>query len=306
MSTTSFLFLAISTGVCKGCQNEWEKHTLILKCLIQAPQRGIHCSLTLCFYFHVSWASKEASLYFSHSLSLFIWLVKQRFKEKEISILLPWKTFEKKIENKMENKFHQQESIKIKHTQHTTITLFWDEYSSKSINMPPKKGNSEIQHSLCHSLSCLVSFSHISSDSQSYINISISLSTILMVSYIFQWLICSILQKHFNTFYIPPESSMMQRCLSKWLKKNKRFFWQIHFIPPVNGDVCHIHLGKKLTHFLLFSSFSPHHSHQFIISAPINSLNSSISKGKVITKHTPWNRINEKNLWEWKEGRENG
>ncbi len=64
-------------------------------------------------------------------------------------------------------------------------------------------------------------------------------------------------------------------------------------------DLPHL-LGEKSTHFLPFSSLSPHPSHPSIISAPINhnSLNSSNSTVKMITKHTPWNERNERSLWE--------
>ncbi len=60
------------------------------------------------------------------------------------------------------------------------------------------------------------SYSHIVSDSLPHIKaLSIILSIFLMISYIFQWLIRSILQKLLNIFYVPITSSKMQRCLSK-------------------------------------------------------------------------------------------
>jgi hypothetical protein len=115
--------------------------------------------------------------------------------------------------------------------------------------MPPiKKKNQNIplnSFSFTHTLSvtlCLIS-TLFQSPSQLF----------LMISYILQWLICSTLQKLFNTFYVPITSSNMQRRLSKWFQNKANIFQHIHFIHPVRWHICHICWVRNWHTF----SFSP-------------------------------------------------
>ncbi len=118
----------------------------------------------------------------------------------------------------------------------------------------------------------LVTLSHLICNSQiakitSKFSLSLSHSIFLKISYILQWLVCSILQKLFNTFFVTHISSKMQRCLSKWFKNQNfptnsvhtsceewhlshQFGWEIYTLSPF------LHITSITPSFLLLSQLS--------------------------------------------------
>ncbi len=166
------------------------------------------------------------------------------------SILFPWKINERRMTKKNKQKNNDQWKSEMQITKGYQIlcwrfTSNWKKTCQKKC---PQKFENQTFSFILSSNS--FSYSHIVSGLLSQIK---SLSIFLMISYIFQWLIRSMLQKFFNTFYAPIMSSKMQRCLSKYCQKKANIFQHIHFIHPVRWDICHICWVRNWHNF----SFSP-------------------------------------------------
>ena len=142
----------------------------------------------------------------------------------------------------------------------------------------PHKNKSKVRNptfplSLSHLSHCLTLTSCQLLTVSYQISLSISLSIFLMISYIFQCFVRSIFKQNSDTFFVPPISSTMQRCLSKWFQKtiifttksfhtscevrhlSHPFGWVIHTafsFPPL-----FLHITPINPSFLLISTTTP-------------------------------------------------
>ena len=174
------------------------------------------------------------------------------------------------------------ETSKIKNTQHNWIPISKMDIYTKCIKITsknaPQKNKSKVRNptssSLTLSLSHRLTLTSCQLLTVSYqISLSISLSIFLMISYIFQCFVRSIFKKNSDTFFHPPISSIMQRCLSKWFQKtiifptksfhtscevrylSHPFGWVIHtayFFPPL-----FLHITPINPSFLSISTTTP-------------------------------------------------
>ncbi len=305
MSAISFLplDLAQSAGVCKGYQNEWQKTLSHFEFwnVSSKHQRWIHSSSL-----SDSLTSKESSLSFCLICFLLIIMICQTKGEWRDSILCPWKANERRGE--MKKKKWKKKTItngkqkwKIHNTEEYHI-LWWSITSDqkKCQKVHPHK-ISKIKHSLCHSfLELILLLTHckwltVSCQISPNLPLGIlddlihsSMTYLLHTAEAFQHILCTQNKQHDAKGSV----KMMSEKTKYFPTSTFHTSCEVRYLPHL--------LGEKLTKFLLFSSFSPHPSHPSIVSAPINhkSLDSSNSTVKMITKHTPWNERNEKNLWE--------
>ncbi len=141
-----------------------------------------------------------------------------------------------------------------------------------------------------HTLSHSFSTSHPVSDSMSQIKfLPISHSIFSIISYISQWLISPMLQKLFNTFFVLIKSSKMQRCLTNDFRKrilsNKSFHTPCR-VKYMTQKTIWVRNSHTFSFCLLFFNINPINK-LFLLPINHNPINSLISTGKVIAKHTP-------------------
>jgi hypothetical protein len=134
------------------------------------------------------------------------------------------------------------------------------------------------------------SSSHIVSDSLSLNQISLNLPLNILDDFIHSSMTYLLhIAKAFQHILCTHNIQHNAKVSVKMMSEKSKYFPTYTFHTSCEVRYLQHLLGEKLTHFLLFSSFSPHPSHHSIISAPINhnSLNSSNSTIKMVTKHTP-------------------
>ncbi len=167
--------------------------------------------------------------------------------------------------------------------------------------MPPRKKYWKLKQSPCHSfLELILLLTHCQWLTVSY-QISLNLPLNILDDFVHLSMIYLLhIAKAFQHMQCTPNKQQDAKVSAKIMSEKSKYIPKYTFHTSCEVRYLPHLLGEKWTHFLLFSSFSPHPSYPSIISAPINhsSLNSSNSTRKMITKHTPWNERNEKYLWE--------
>ncbi len=162
----------------------------------------------------------------------------------------------------------------------------------------PKKFK-KIKHSLCQSFLELILFLILSVTHCLMSNLSRSPSQYSWWFHTFFNDISAPYCRSFSTHTAYPKRAARCKAVCQNNVRKKQIFQQnISYI--LWSEIFPTLVGWEIDTLSPFSSFPPHPSRHSIISAPINhnSLNYSNSTVKMITKHTPWNEGNEKNLWE--------